>query len=734
MRFSRTIYCGLVICLWATACSSPEAGNSPAPPSPPTSSGSPAEKFRFPKSNDSLWLLAENPEMHDTIRLEALNNISFALRKNLPDSGIKVADLLIQRARSAKDKKWEAYGFNARASNFFNMAAYDSALANHAEALRIRRETGDRKTEAQSLGNMGLVYERKLDYTKAIDYHLQSLQIKEELQDSIGMSNSYGNIGNIFLFMKQNDLALDYMKKCYDIKAKGADTAGMALVTGNLGNIYLEMGDTVQALAEYKKSLDLWAVGGDKKGRSFTLNNMGTVYQRQNQFQKAFEVYNEGLELRRGLNDPNGVAMSLGNLSMVCYELGNTELAENYAKEAILISDTLHSPALSQEALRTMSCIAAQKGNTATELFYYKEYVKIRDSVRAVDAERDIARKEIAFGYTKKAAADSVKNAEAQKLKDAEIAAQNLKLDQEAQQRYFLYGGLALVLAFAGFVWNRFTVTRKQKGIIELQKSEVEGQKHIIEEKQKEIIDSITYAKRLQQAILPSDDQFLKLGADRLLLYKPKDIVAGDFYFLEQVDDYLFVAAADCTGHGVPGAMVSVVCSNALARVVRELKITEPGKVLDAATDIILDTFGRNKMEVKDGMDISLCCIHLPTGKISWAGAYNSLWIAHAGGEFEVIEANKQPVGKYDYRGAFTTREVNVSAGDMIYLFTDGYSDQFGGDKGKKFKAANFRKLLSDVSASSCKEQLKRIDEEFEKWRGNYEQVDDVCVIGVRVQ
>jgi serine phosphatase RsbU (regulator of sigma subunit) len=655
------------------------------------------------------------------------------LRKNDPDSGIKVADTLIQRSRRAKNKKWEAYGFNARASNFYNKASYDSAIASHEEALRIRRAIGDRKTEAQSLGNLGLVYERKLDYTKAIDYHLQSLSIKEELNDSLGMSNSYGNIGNIFMFMKQSELALEYMQKCYDIKVKSTDTANIALVRGNLGNIYSQLNDTVNSLREYSASLELWKAIGDEKGQALTLNNVGNVYEGVGLPEKAFEAYRQALDLRRGLNDPHGIASSLGNLAVMSFDLGEMDNAEKYARESLLICDTLNAHGSSLQALETMSKIFAKRGDSNKELYYYKEYIKVRDSVRAIDAEKDVARKEIAFEYTKKAAADSVKNAEEQKLKDLEIAAQNTKLEQEAQQRYFLYGGLILVVAFAGFVWNRFTVTRKQKGIIEQQKTEVEGQKHIIEEKQKEILDSITYAKRLQEAILPAEEQFLKLGKDRFLLYKPKDIVAGDFYFLEEVGEYLFAAAADSTGHGVPGAMVSVVCSNALTRAVRELKITDPGKILDTATDIILDTFGRNKMEVKDGMDISLCSIHLPSGKISWAGAHNSLWIAHANGEFEIVDANKQPVGKYEYRAEFTTREVSVASGDMIYLFTDGYSDQFGGEKGKKFKAANFRKLLSEISATSCAEQQAKINSEFEKWKGNYEQVDDVCVMGVRV-
>lgn len=714
--------------LLCVRCANAEKPEAPAAIAPGTS----AVKYNFPKTIDSLWLVAADTLLPDSTQLEALNNIAFTLRKNNPDSGIKVADQLIARAQSANNKKWEAYGYNARASNYFNKSAYDSALVNHERALKLRQEMGDRKTEAQSLGNMGLVYERKLDYVKAIDFHLQSLHIKEEMLDSLGMSNSYGNIGNIYMYMKQNDLALEYMKKCYNIKVKGTDTAGIALVNGNLGNIYLQSGDTVNALKEYAAALSLWEKIGDRKGQALTLNNAGSVYQGLHQNDKAHEMYAAALEIRRTLNDPTGIAASLGNLSMIYCEQGDFASAENCAKEALLIADTLHAPGLSVEALESMSRVAANRSDSRSELYYYREYVKVRDSIHAIDAEKDIARKEISFEFTKRAAADSVKNAEAQKVKDAEIAAQNLRLDQEQTQRYALYGGLALVLAFSGFAWNRFRVTRRQKGIIELQKSEVESAKHIIEEKQKEIIDSINYAKRLQQAILPPEEQFAKLGRDRFLIYKPKDIVAGDFYFLEQVGDDLFVAAADSTGHGVPGAMVSVVCSNALLRAVRELKITEPGKILDKATELILETFSRSNMDVKDGMDISLCRINTRTGSVSWAGANNSLWLMRDG-ECISFEANKQPVGMYDHRVDFQTHTVEVKSGDMLYLFTDGFADQFGGEKGKKYKTANFRKLLQGVAMRTCEEQRVEIERAFSEWKMNLEQVDDVCVVGVRM-
>jgi serine phosphatase RsbU (regulator of sigma subunit) len=216
------------------------------------------------------------------------------------------------------------------------------------------------------------------------------------------------------------------------------------------------------------------------------------------------------------------------------------------------------------------------------------------------------------------------------------------------------------------------------------------------------------------------------------VLYKPKDIVAGDFYWIETLDDQVLFAAADCTGHGVPGAMVSVVCNNGLNRSVREYGLTDPGKILDRTRDIVIQEFEKSEEEVKDGMDIALCSLQGTT--LTYAGAHNPLWIVRNGAtEIEEIRANKQPIGKYDDPLPYTTHRIELQPGDTFYIFSDGYADQFGGERGKKLKSSNFKKLLLSLQQEPMKKQQTLLAEEFERWKGNIEQLDDVCVIGVRV-
>jgi len=261
---------------------------------------------------------------------------------------------------------------------------------------------------------------------------------------------------------------------------------------------------------------------------------------------------------------------------------------------------------------------------------------------------------------------------------------------------------------------------------------EIEEQKELVEEKQKDILDSITYAKRLQDAILPPVSFIKKFLPDSFLVYKPKDIVAGDFYWMERSDDNILIAAADCTGHGVPGALVSVVCSNALNRTVKEFHITEPGKILDKVRELVLETFEKSESNVQDGMDISLCCITTKTKEVQWSGAYNSLWYIQKG-EIKEVAADKQPIGKNNRPEPFNTHKLNLQKGDTLYLFTDGYADQFGGPKGKKFKYKQMEELLLANASKPMDEQKDVLENTLEKWKGTLEQVDDILIIGIRV-
>jgi len=322
-----------------------------------------------------------------------------------------------------------------------------------------------------------------------------------------------------------------------------------------------------------------------------------------------------------------------------------------------------------------------------------------------------------------------------------------------------LYLVFAMLLIWGYARWRTATLKERQLQLeyqineatqeISAQKQEAEKQRDVIEEAHNEIKDSIYYAKRIQSAILPPIKLLKEYLPKSFVIYKPKDVVAGDFYWLEKRNDKVLFAAADCTGHGVPGAMVSVICNNGLNRSVREYGITEPAKILDKTREIVVQEFEKSDEEVRDGMDIALCALKENT--LEYSGAHNPLWLIRKG-EFDMaqlpvsdrlkteqideyhlleIKADKQPIGKNDAVRPYVNYQIPLIKGDRIYIFSDGFADQFGGQMGKKLKTANLKRFLISVQDQSIAEQGAILDEHFEVWKGELEQVDDVCFIGV---
>lgn len=265
---------------------------------------------------------------------------------------------------------------------------------------------------------------------------------------------------------------------------------------------------------------------------------------------------------------------------------------------------------------------------------------------------------------------------------------------------------------------------------------EIRSKNSVLKTKNKEITDSINYAKRIQNTILPSRYSLAENIENGFILFKPKDVVSGDFYWVERVGETVYFAAADCTGHGVPGALISVICANALSKALIEEGIKEPGSILNRTRDLVIDKLQRGDDDIKDGMDISLCAYNNVTQKLQWAGANNPLWIISKKEndyQLAIIKPNKQPIGSYHNHLPFETHNLDLKKGDTIYLFSDGFVDQFGGEKGKKYKVGKFRDFLLSIQHYPIEKHKELLDQELKNWMGDYEQVDDICIVGVRI-
>jgi serine phosphatase RsbU (regulator of sigma subunit)/Tfp pilus assembly protein PilF len=624
---------------------------------------------------------------HDTTRIIIHCEIASHVRKQ----NVTMVRYHLNKALELLDKRKTKNDFyyNYRSNVLNGLGLIERGLGNLSEALEyylksyeLALKTANEDLIGSRLFNIGAVHRSMKDYDKAEEYFMKSLDIRLQVDNITGVTNCYNALGIINRKRKEYDKAKSYYEMSLKLALEKGLTGTEAQAYSNLGVLHSMKKEPDSAIVYFNKALVLNRSENNRMDIGTCYLNLANAYVKKKQFDVAEPLYNKAL----------GIYILLGN------------------KEKIAIVN------------RKLSALSKHTNRYEDALKYYKRFIQYRDSVFNQEQTREIAQKEAAFKYEQIFTADSLKNVQEEQIKDAK---RNAERQQEETLRNALYAGLALVLVFAIFIFNRFRVTRKQKGIIEFQKE-------IVEEKNKEITDSITYAKRLQEAILPPQKLVKEYLSNSFILYKPKDIVAGDFYWMETVNDLVLFASADCTGHGVPGAMVSVVCSNALNRGVREMGITDPGKLLGQARELVVERFEKSETEVKDGMDISLCVFNTATNELKWAGANNPLWMIR-NKEIIEIKPDKQSVGVTDNPKPFTTHTTQLQSEDVLYIFTDGFADQFGGPKEKKYKYKPFKEFLLSIQNQTLEEQKNALDEEFENWRGDLEQVDDVCIIGVKI-
>lgn len=573
------------------------------------------------------------------------------------------------------------------------------------------------KSLAGAINNMGVDCEQNGNLDKAIIHFHNCLKIQEFLKEQSSVATTFNNIGAIYNTLGNTEKTLEYLQKSLVIREKINDIQGIAQSLNNIGTIYYNQKELSKALNYFERSLDLYKQVGDKEGMAYSLSNIGNIYDLMKS-PKGLSYNQRSLKLREEIGDNKGQAFALVNVAESHFINGNINEALDFAKRAFELAKRMGFPDNIQKSSYILSKIYKSQSKYPLALEFYEQSVLMKDSIKNEESNRASYKLQTKYEFEKQQA---VKDAEHNK--QMEIIAERGK--KQKVITYSIALGSLLLLIFFVFIYNRLQITKRQKSIIE-------EQKQLVEEKQKEILDSINYAKRIQAAILPSDRVIKQFLPESFVFYKPKDIVAGDFYWLEHKHNKVLFAAADCTGHGVPGAMVSVVCNNALNRSVREFGLTEPSKILDKTKEIVIQEFEKSDADVKDGMDIALCALQENT--LYYSGANNPLWIIREGsGIIEEVKSTKQPVGKVDNTKPFENHTVELKKGDCIYIFTDGFQDQFGGEKGKKFKAAKLKDLLLKINKNSMENQLQIITETFDKWKGSLEQVDDVCVLGVKI-
>ena len=600
------------------------------------------------------------------------------------------------------------------------------------QAFELANERLNYYEKAHVLGQIAF-YQRKLSklydrlnyYDKMVEYCEKSLSTRIQMKDEAGIADAHAALAQAYYYNEKNEKAIEHSLQSlqYFEKEKNKEKVFNAYV--EISMIYSSLKDFDRALEYSDKAYQMARVQKDSSMVSHVLFGRAGIFGAKKDYVNAVACrirwYNISVATKNEFNTLNA-ALSISHYYL---ELGQDDKAFMFIRIADSITKKRKDLYAERRLYELKFKLYRKKGQFEIALENRLLYDKLNDSIIAIENHEGLEKKEMLLDFEKNA----LKMKEEQFMRD-----QKAEAEKNRQKTITLFVGLGLlvVLVMLLLIYRNYRLKQKSNIELSLRNAEISSQKHLIEEKQKEITESITYAKRLQEAILPPGAFVTAHVPENFILYQPKDIVAGDFYWAEKVNDLFFIAAADSTGHGVPGAMVSVVCSNALNRTIKEFKLSETGKILDKTRELVLETFEKSDKEVKDGMDISLLCIDKQNRKIYWSGANNPLWFIR-NNELMEIKADKQAIGKTDYPKPFTTHTIEYAEGTLFYLFTDGFADQFGGPNGKKFKYKPFSDTLLSIHQQPMQQQAKQLYLTFSNWKGDLEQVDDLCVIGVKI-
>ncbi len=632
---------------------------------------------------DSLLSLI-NSEKNDTNKINYLVKICWKYQ-DLGEfqKGLKYGNDALARSKKLNYQEGIAGSYNRIAEIYRLEGNYSKALENHFAALKTSEDANYENGIARANKNIGVIYISQGEYKKSLENHFAAVKIYEKINSITGIGHCYNNIGMIYAIEKNYPEALKYYNSALEIKEKTNDKKGIAAARINIGIIYNE------------------------RGNSELKNKTGF-------YKKSLENYFSALKTSEEIAYKKGIADAYNNIGNLFTDMGDYAKANEYLEKGLAISFYISAKEYIMNAHLGLARANEKLNEFKKAHEYYKQYVLYRDSLINEDNTKKTVRLEMQYDFDKK---EAVAKAESRR------------------QRLFLWLVAAVAVAvavIATVIFRSLKTVRRQKLIIEHQKSLVEEKNHTIEEKQKEIFDSLQYAKKIQYALLAHDELLKQNLPEHFVLFKPKDIVSGDFYWAILNENNFYLAVCDCTGHGVPGAFMSLLNISFMNEAIREKNIENPNEIFGFVRNKLIENFSKDGRQ--DGMDGILCRLKNENDnwKMEYSAAHNAPVIIRQNNPVE-LPCDKMPVGKGIKTDPFKLYSPDLQKGDCVYLFTDGYADQFGGEKKKKFKYRKLVSKLAEISRETMATQKEILMETFESWRGNLEQVDDICVIGIKV-
>lgn len=624
----------------------------------------------------------------------------------------------------------EAYCFKLMGVTHYYVSEFDQCLMYWEKSRDLYARDGQLQEVANTHNNIGNVYLNLSRYPEALEQYQSCLKTSEELGSKKGIAASYGNIGNVYEKLDDLPKALTYHYKSLEIDRDRDNVAGMAITTNNIGAIYEMRGKLDSAIHYLKVAEALYGQIDDQLGISATYENQGNIFLKQGNLKEALALHQSSLRIDSEYDNKAGMIISYDGIGRVLAKMKLYDEAEKHFLAGLSLAEEVGSPALLKNLHGSISELYRTMGKSALAYDHLTQYVQLKDSLFNQRNAEEIARKEMQYTFYKKQFSDSL-----QREAENQQTARNHQLELGQQKTVtnvsIIAGGVIflIMLIVAIVIYRNYQEKTRANLTISAQKAE-------LEKKSRETTDSIKYAKHIQEVVFPTHETIRKSLPESFIFFKPRDIVSGDFYWLAEVSDVVIFAVVDCTGHGVPGAFISLMGHTGLRQAVMEQRITDPAQILEFLNKTVNETLKQSfqASKVRDGMDMSLCAYHRNSRRLYFAGAINPLYIVHEG-EVNVVRGDVNSVGGFigEDPEHFTTQEIDLKPDSTLYLFTDGYPDQFGGEKGKKFKYNRFRELLIKASALPMAEQRQLLEDTLRDWQGNLEQVDDICVMGVRL-
>jgi serine phosphatase RsbU (regulator of sigma subunit) len=620
--------------------------------------------------------------------------------------------------------------------NYIGQNIFDSAFRYIELAIPLA-QTDSLQPYLESLyANKSVACIYKSNNSQALNNIIKSMRIAEKLKDSSSIANDYNIMGVIHLNLKVFEKAKEYWLKSLQINILTNNEESEIDNYGNLGDVEAELHKYDSALYYFNKGLLLIKKYKSTDREIMTLMNIGDVYVRMNKFPEALDYTLLSLQKSKEKGEEVKNPLLYSNLGLIYSGLKQYNNSHENFEKALLFESEIKNPNDYRQIYDGLSKLYASENNFAKAYQFHKLFSNYSDSVYNDQNIQSISDIKTKYEVDKKE--DEFKIQTEKEQIRTELEHRKQKIIQIS-----LLAGFVMLAILAFLIFRSYRIKKKANDVITKQKEEIETKKAELEGAYTEIKDSINYAQHIQKASLPEIEKLKNIFPDSAFIYRPKNVVSGDFYYFNEIEENnkrsFILAVCDCTGHGVPGAFMSLIGIEQLNKIIQERNIYQPSFILDALHTGVRKALKQDINESRDGMDVILCKITPDDNEIfiEYAGANRPLWILkknNSSYNFEEIKADKRAIGGLEIseKNNFTNCSITLQKGDTIYCSTDGYADQFGGPKGKKFMVKKFQSLLMEIADHPMSTQEKEIIDCYKSWKDKLEQVDDVCVIGIK--